>query len=99
MFNIIILPMCKYSFQLYYTYVYTFIACMCISVITLISDVQLLYLINVYTYMSFIIIVWFNSFICIKIIAETTMTNRIKGLQNIQILGSLFILCYTRIWQ
>ena len=71
--------------------------CMCISIISLILDVHLLYLIIVYTYMNFVITIYFDSFVCNKTIAENIMTNRNKGLQNIQILRSLFILCYTRI--
>ena len=67
---------------------------MCIPTINLILDVHLLYLI-----MNFVIIIEFNSFVCIKTIAENPMTNINMGLQNIQILRCLFVLCYSRIWQ
>ena len=98
-FNIISLSMCKYSFQLYYLYVYNLKIHMCITIITLILDVNLSYFIIVYTYMNFVIIISFNLFVCIKPIAENIMTNRSKGLQNIHILRGLFLLCYARIWQ
>ena len=71
--------MCKYMFQLHYDYLHNLIMHLCLSIITLILDVHLLYLIVVYMYMKFIITALIG-FVCIKLIAENIMTNRIKEL-------------------